>query len=135
MTPEQRDKRNAQSRASHKANRSRNLAKQAEWRDKNRDYFLKKTYGLTWANYEELLRSQGGCCAICGSPTPGKGRKRFDVDHDHRCCPGGKSCGKCIRGLLCLGCNAGIGNLKDNSILLRRAAIYIDQHIMKERAS
>ena len=29
----------------------------------------------------------------------------LEVDHDHSCCEGGNSCGKCIRGVLCRGCN------------------------------
>jgi len=35
-------------------------------------------------------------------------------DHDHVCCSGKKSCGKCLRGLLCHGCNTKLGALENN---------------------
>jgi hypothetical protein len=33
------------------------------------------------------------------------GLRPFCVDHDHTCCPGEYTCGKCVRGLLCDDCN------------------------------
>lgn len=80
-------------------------------------------YGLSIEQYEELLRKQNGVCAICGKPEPTK--KRLSIDHDHSCCPGMKSCGKCIRGLLCFRCNAGLGNLDDSIRRLERAVKYL----------
>jgi len=81
-------------------------AKSAEWYRNNpevkRVTRLRYTYNITVADYETLLASQGGVCAICGTKPR---NKRLAVDHDHHCCPGGRSCGKCIRGLLCVTCN------------------------------
>ena len=44
---------------------------------------LKKLYGLTVEQYEEMLRVQNGCCAICKQPQRGK-RKHLCVDHCHK---------------------------------------------------
>lgn len=63
---------------------------------------LKYNFGITVERYEEMLARQGGVCAIC-KRRPGK--RRLAVDHDHSCCPGRRSCGKCVRGLLCKACN------------------------------
>jgi Recombination endonuclease VII len=83
-----------------------------------------KRMGLTPERYDEFLRLQGGGCAICGErPAPGYNLR---VDHDHRCCPGdAKSCGKCIRGLLCGKCNTGLGQFLDSEDLLLKAAAYV----------
>jgi hypothetical protein len=85
-------------------------------------------YRMTVARYEEILAEQGGRCAICRGEYPRDVRaKRFHVDHDHACCPSSKSCGKCIRGLLCAGCNTALGNFADDRARLLRAVDYLDQ--------
>lgn len=61
---------------------------------------VRRIYKLSWDKYEEMLAAQGGRCAICQRKS-----KKFHVDHDHACCPGKESCGKCVRGLLCSMCN------------------------------
>jgi hypothetical protein len=61
------------------------------------------TFGITPEQYNLLYRLQGGKCYVCRKSTGA--RKRLAVDHDHRCCPGPKSCGKCVRGLACGHCN------------------------------
>lgn len=77
-----------------------------EWvRDRNL-----KRFNITGAEADALLAEQGGGCAICGEPPS---RRALDIDHDHSCCDGNFSCGKCIRGLLCSDCNMGIGKLGD----------------------
>lgn len=71
-------------------------------------------------------------CEICGcdivSPRKdNKGRMRLDysIDHDHACCQGATSCGKCIRGVLCRRCNIGIGYLQNNPQAAAAAATYL----------
>lgn len=83
-------------------------------------------YGLTPEQYDLMLAGQAGGCAICGE-TCSSGR-RLAVDHDHACCPDpAKSCGKCIRGLLCGSCNQGVGKFRDNPGRLRAAADYLER--------
>ena len=88
--------------------------------DKNRK--LKKTYGISLDEYNELLSKQKGKCAICGVNNNGKYRNKpraFAVDHCH-------ITGK-IRGLLCSDCNTGIGLLKDNVNILQYAIKYLNK--------
>lgn len=92
-----------------------------------RNLALVRQYGITSKQYEERLADQGGVCDICKkSPTV----KRLAVDHDHACCPpeehGTRTCGKCIRSLLCEDCNHMLGKARDNAALLRAAADYLD---------
>jgi hypothetical protein len=56
-------------------------------------------YSLQPADYARLFEHQGRRCAICRRATGAT--KRLAVDHDHTCCPGPASCGRCVRGLLC----------------------------------
>lgn len=67
--------------------------------------YIQRTYQLSPEEVAQLLEAQGKACALCRAPEAGYGR-RWHIDHDHSCCPGEKSCGKCVRGALCLGCNA-----------------------------
>lgn len=58
---------------------------------------------ITLHNYRELESVYGKQCWLH------KGGGTICVDHDHKCCPGQYSCGKCIIGLLCRNCNAMLG--------------------------
>lgn len=83
------------------------------------------TYSLTPGKFNEMLTSQDNRCAICLTEF-GDGRMLgARVDHDHSCCPGSKSCGKCVRALLCASCNSGIGMFKDSPAMLERAIEYL----------
>lgn len=84
-----------------------------------RGYHLERKYGVTLEWYEETLVAQGGCCAVCGY-VPEKGQRRLAVDHDHET--------GVVRGLLCQLCNLSVGYMKDDPILLRAAATYLESH-------
>lgn len=92
--------------------------------DIGRDMDLWKRYRISLETYNQMLAVQGGRCKIC-SIHESEVTKRFCVDHDHKCCPGSATCGKCIRGLLCGPCNRGIGQFLDDPEFLRRAADYL----------
>lgn len=82
-----------------------------------RKWHLKKKYGLTPEQYDEMLEAQGGGCAICGTPP---GDIALHVDHCHET-------GR-VRGLLCFPCNAGLGQFKHDPELLLAAASYAGAH-------
>lgn len=92
------------------------------WRRENLLY----QYKLTLEDYDALLDLQDGVCAICGDPPEVLGQN-LHVDHDHICCPRGKSCGECIRGLLCSKCNHGLGNFNDSIEKLKSAIEYLER--------
>lgn len=93
-----------------------------------------RRYGITEDQYNALLAAQGGVCAICGrGPGTETRMKRLVVDHDHACCPGGKSCGKCVRGLLCPWCNRFIGLALDSPARLKDAIRYLERSKKKTR--
>lgn len=116
-----------------KENQKRHLAKNPEWLQKfksnyvdkarlnARRSFLMKTYGLTPEQFDELLRSQGYACAICGTGDPGISNitkaRQWDVDHCHST--------KKVRGLLCRKCNMALGLFNDNLVIIRSALRYL----------
>ena len=84
----------------------------------------KKVYSMEPGMYNKLWEYQGGKCAICQRATGAT--KSLSVDHDHACCPGRESCGKCVRGLICSGCNYKVlGHLRDDVDALVRAIVYL----------
>lgn len=79
-------------------------------------------YGLDDAGYQALRTAQDNRCAICQSSFE---ERQPHVDHDHKCCPGKRSCGQCVRGLLCRYCNTALGKFNDDPALLMRAIEYL----------
>lgn len=87
-------------------------------KDKAREDRLRKQWGKTLAWYDRVLEAQGGGCAICGASSSSDG-SALAVDHDHETGD--------IRGLLCAGCNRGLGFFKDDPERLRAAIRYLEE--------
>ena len=91
-----------------------------ENRDKSKNCYLIKTYGITLDKYKQMLEAQNGVCAICHLPETRKSKYNdytLAVDHDHKT-------GK-IRGLLCHGCNNCLGILKEDINIFQSAIDYL----------
>jgi hypothetical protein len=73
---------------------------------------LKRRYGMSLDDFDQMLKAQGGLCALCLT------KPAVDVDHCH-------SNGK-VRALLCRACNLGLGMFSDKPEMLRKAASYIE---------
>lgn len=71
--------------------------------------------------FRGMLMAQGMACAICGDHISeeknARGQRTAHVDHCH-------ATGR-VRGLLCRGCNHGLGNFKDRPEALESAAAYL----------
>lgn len=81
---------------------------------------LRSRYNISLEEFEAMAADG---CAICNADEPnGKG---WHVDHDHSCCPGGQSCGRCVRGVLCHSCNLLLGQARDSKEILLRAIEYL----------
>jgi ribosomal protein L37E len=102
---------------------------QREWRKNNperaKHHEMKKRFGITGQDYDNMFEVQKGVCAICGQPEVAKdkdgGPRMMAVDHCHET-------GK-VRGLLCTGCNTALGGFKDSAQLLEAAKNYLLNHV------
>ena len=128
--PEQIEKRKHRARQWQKNNPERHKASITEWRKNNpqQKWSLDKKshlwthYRMTIDDFSRMHQEQGGKCAVC------RLSRKLVVDHDHSCCPGKTTCGKCVRALVCSRCNTLLGMSGDNKNLLFSAAEYIESH-------
>ena len=125
--PEAIENRKATDKIRYYRNREANLARRRANYDpvKYRAKKMLSKYGMTVDEHDRMLAAQGGKCGVCGSPEPRGKQAHWVVDHDHSCCPGEKSCGDCVRGILCRPCNLAIGNLADDPEKCISAASYL----------
>jgi len=89
----------------------------------HREYHRRYKFGLPKGGIEALLESVGWACEICSKTLDVKSAR---LDHDHSCCPAtGRTCGECLRGILCNTCNTGIGMLGESPTIFAAALAYI----------
>ena len=97
-----------------------------DYRKRKPDIFksidLKKRFGITLIEYNQILAQQNNCCAICKLTTDfidyrtGK-QVALAVDHCHKTDK--------IRGILCSQCNRALGLFKDSIYNLKNAITYL----------
>lgn len=104
---------------------SHNRAFKARQKERNRERRVAAIYSLSPEVYKALLaacpKNDKGV-ALCMTCHKYKARA---VDHDHKCCPGKTSCGKCVRGLLCGNCNTILGRQRDDAAVFFRMGGYL----------
>ena len=95
-------------------------ARRAEYRRRRENEVMPhlKKFGISADDYRRMLSAQGGVCAVCRRPCA-TGR-RLAVDHCH-------VTGR-VRGLLCSNCNRSAGLLRDDPVLIRALAAYLEAH-------
>jgi hypothetical protein len=72
---------------------------------------------MTIEDFERLLETQRGVCAICKKARPEN--RTLHVDHDHKT-------GR-VRGLLCFRCNNALGDFEEKYELFQLAADYLER--------
>lgn len=89
---------------------------------KQRNWALKRNYGINLEQWNAMFDSQGMCCAICqGTDHRGRG---WCTDHDH-------STGV-VREILCQSCNSMIGYSRETTGILASGIKYLEKHKAKE---
>lgn len=92
--------------------------------DRQRQYSLKRYYGMDLSDYMKMFLKQDGKCAICRNPETEKDRhgniRVLAVDHCH-------STGA-VRELLCYSCNSMLGQARDKIDVLLAGAAYLERH-------
>jgi predicted nucleic acid-binding Zn ribbon protein len=72
---------------------------------------------------ERFAEAQLMGCEICG-----RSDSTLHIDHDHNCCSGEYTCGRCVRGFICGSCNRAVGLLNDDADQILAAATYVLKH-------
>lgn len=158
LTPEQLEKRRARSRRYYARNRQSRIDQSTKWKKEhpeqvrqykktNREreramtpdpqtYRIRKWrhgpgHEVMWTTFWD---EQNGLCYLCGDPLSTESYRDIHVDHDHTCCPKGRTCEYCRRGLACTRCNKLIGAVGDDPELLRKIADNLEPVLKATRA-
>lgn len=98
----------------------RNTARRSASSRRSKAKQLLRLYGAPTDDIGALITQQNGRCKCCaGEP----GVKGFHIDHDHARHEAGLPS---YRGLLCSGCNVGLGAFRDDLDTLRAAIAYLE---------
>lgn len=116
------------------ANKSKIDSDNKAWKVNNKDKIIKierighlrRTYKLTPEQYNQMLVNQNNNCLMCDKPLDLTINN--PVDHDHKCCEGGKSCGKCVRGILHDRCNRMLEYIEHYPELIDPAKVYLAKY-------
>jgi len=106
--------------------KSRESAKRDYYKNKTErnlarcDRSLKRLYGITLAEYDEMFEKQNGVCAICSLPEL---TRRLCIDHCHKTDK--------VRSLLCSRCNSILGQVEENQETLESMITYLERHRVK----
>ena len=79
-----------------------------------------RRHKISEIKYLEMFNLYDGKCHSC------KDRIAINIDHDHSCCSSARSCGECVRGILCNQCNAALGLLNDDTNKINKLLEYIN---------
>ena len=102
----------------NRARRASGLRESPELRRKHNRKYRITSYGITLEQFNRLLEAQDNSCGMCHAPF--EDGQLIRVDHDHACCPEkSRSCGECVRGLLCHACNIALGHIERRYALAR----------------
>lgn len=130
-----RNKRLEQDRAWRSANRDKINARQRELRAadpaKARQLQKLRRHRMTEEEWSAMWRQQDGCCYLCGTEL--REDRSTTIDHDHSCCPAGRSCSACRRGLACVNCNAIVGMAGEDPQRLRVIADALEKMLLVRR--
>jgi hypothetical protein len=107
-------------RAEKKRERSAKWYRENTTPESRRSAHLLRMYSLSIEDFEKRVEDQYGVCAVCKNLPA-----QFNIDHDHSCCAGKKSCGRCVRELLCDRCNKVLGAIEDDLDLLESMKTYL----------
>jgi hypothetical protein len=106
----------------NRARRANGIRESKESRKKSNRKYRLASYGLTQATFDQILEAQDNACGMCHEPF--EAGQLIHVDHDHGCCEEkNRSCGDCVRGLLCHACNIALGHIERRYAM---ASAYLD---------
>jgi len=107
-------KKNSEEAKKKERERNRKRSQDPNHKLKVRRYTLKRQYGITIGEYEEMLAQQNNSCALCFRK---QGKANFHVDHCHKT-------GR-VRGILCHQCNWYLGTIEEDLAIMNRIKEYL----------